>query len=139
MEMPGHEMPSTCKMSMSFNAHYKDLCILTSAWHIHNVPQLVLSIILLIAFCAGYEAYKSFFTIMDRRYSQLANSNVVTDKERKLFKFKLTLIYAGAIAYSMTVMLLFMSFNFWVMGSVVIGEAIGYWFWGEGTLGSLCH
>lgn len=49
-------------------------------------------------------------------------------------------LYASQVAYSFTLMLVFMTYNGWLMLSVLVGAASGHYFWGIPEARSMaCH
>lgn len=135
------DMPK-CRMSMMLNGYYEDLCVLTPHWHIKTKFDLVISMVVLMVICAGFEAYRSFAETLEGRYSTIISQNAITDKEKMTIKAKLSVVYAISVGYSFMIMLLFMSFNFWIMSAVVIGSGLGHYFFntkGKSSVGLVCH
>lgn len=124
----GHDMPGMkmCKMSMTLNSDYENLCILTESLMVTNKFQLLLAMVGIALFTIGYEYFKLFVEKLQSRYNQHLKNGVVTEKERIQLKAKLSVIYALSVGYSFIIMLLFMTFNTWIMSSVCIGAGIGY-------------
>jgi copper transporter 1 len=125
----GHDMPGMkmCKMSMTLNSDYENLCIITDKIMVTNKLQLLFAMIGIIMFTTGYEFFKQFVDKLQSRYSQFLQSNTVTERERKVYKFRLSCSYALSVGYSFIIMLLFMTFNIWVMLSVCVGAGIGHY------------
>jgi len=46
-------------MQMIFTWDYKNLCIVFKWWHIRSFSGLLISLIAIVALCAGYEAVRS--------------------------------------------------------------------------------
>lgn len=124
----GHDMPGMkmCKMSMTLNSDYENLCILTDKIMVTSKMQLVLAMLGIALFTFGYEYFKLFGDKMQERYSQFLKSNMVTENERFQYKLRLSCLYAFSVGYSFIIMLLFMTFNTWVMLSVCIGAGLGH-------------
>lgn len=115
-----------CSMAMTLNTGYKNLCILTSSWHIHHLWQMVLSLIVIAAATAGYELFKRWAVAFDRRYDQMEQAGTYSDSELKSFKLRSSMVYGLSVLYSFTIMLVFMTFNLWVMLAVAAGAAAGH-------------
>lgn len=126
----GHDMPGMkmCKMSMTLNADYENLCILTDHIMVTSRFQLVLAMVGVGIFAFGYEYFKIFVDQLESRYAQFLQSNTVTECERKAYKLRLSSAYAFSVGYSFIIMLLFMSFNIWVMFAVCVGAGLGHYF-----------
>lgn len=136
-DMPGMKM---CKMSMVLNADYENLCILTDAIMVTNKVQLILAILGITLFTVGYEYFKNFVDKLQSKYSQYFNSNAVTETEKMKYKIRLSISYALTVGYSFIIMLLFMTYNVWVMLSVCVGAGLGhYFFGGSATAPLVCH
>lgn len=137
-DMPGMKM---CKMAMTLNSDYENLCILTERLMVTNKLQLFFAMVGIVLFTLGYEYFKLFVDKMQTRYSQFLKSNTVTENERIKYKAKLSTAYAVSVGYSFIIMLLFMSFNVWVMLAVCAGAGLGHYaFGGSSAAASLiCH
>lgn len=137
-DMPGMKM---CKMAMTLNSDYENLCILTETLMVTNKPQLVFAMTGIALFSLGYEYFKLFVDRMQARYSQYLKSNTVTENERVKYKVRLSAAYAFSVGYSFIIMLLFMSFNVWVMLAVCIGAGLGHYAFGgsSSTASLVCH
>lgn len=123
-DMPGMKM---CKMSMTLNSDYNNLCILTDRIMVTTKLQLVLATFGIAVFTLGYEYFKAFIDKLGSRYSQFLQTNTVTEHERKVYKLRLSIAYAISVGYSFTIMLLFMTFNIWVMLAVCVGAGFGHY------------
>lgn len=136
-DMPGMKM---CKMSMTLNADYENLCILTDKIMVSNKVQLIFAMIGIALYTLGYEYFKTFTDKLQSRYSQFLKSNTVTEKERMKYKIRLSFAYAFSVGYSFVIMLLFMTFNIWIMLAVCIGAGAGhYLFGGSPSAPLVCH
>lgn len=151
--MPGHDMPGNggdhsghsspmCKMNMLFTWDYENVCVVFKWWHIYNAFDLVLSVIAIAVLAAGYEflkyRYKQFVR-KNRGFKGLpisANTpNVYLNKVPQNFRLKHSLLYGFQVGYSFMLMLVFMSFNGWLMTAVVAGAVIGNFVWNDLNLG----
>ncbi|CAZ84449.1 unnamed protein product [Tuber melanosporum] len=146
-----------CQMSMLFTWSTKDLCLVFRSWHVHNTTTLILSLFAVIALSAGYE----FVRDLARRYEARVDGSLSISEEtssllpgragiaagtdeverrRRSGRFGKAVFYGVQVFYSFFIMLLFMTYNGWVMISVAIGSAIGYTLWGSGAAKSVaCH
>lgn len=136
-----------CSMNMLFTWDPKNLCIIFRTWHVRGPVSLVLSLLAIVALTAGYE----FVRDQARRYElSLANKPVPainesssllpptsgrndggsTDGGRSGHVVK-ALFYAVQVFYSFFIMLLFMTYNGWVMLAVAVGAFVGYLLWGN--------
>lgn len=137
-DMPGMKM---CKMSMTLNSDYENLCILTDKIMITSKTQLILGMLGIVLFTMFYEYFKLLVDQLQGKYGQYLQSNMVTSKERVKYKLRLSTAYALSVGYSFIIMLLFMTFNVWVMLSVCIGAGIGHYLCDKQTSSAslICH
>lgn len=152
-----HSAGHRCSMNMLFTWNTQDLCIVFRQWHVSGTPSLIWSLIAIIALTAGYEAIRE----ISRRYE--AHSNVrraddipntvdnesssllwpgrsvrVVERRSKMIKAAL---YALQVFYSFFIMLLFMTYNGWIMLAVAAGAFLGYILFGNAsaTKTVACH
>lgn len=138
MDMGGGQ----CSMNMLFTWSTKDLCIVFKQWRITGTASLLFSLLAIVLLCAGYEFVRAFST----RYEASHNAKMSTystgassegssllgtgrdTKEAAESKGKLIrgLLYAVQVFYSFFIMLLFMTYNGWIMLAVAVGAFAGY-------------
>ncbi|KAK6544015.1 hypothetical protein TWF694_000729 [Orbilia ellipsospora] len=142
-----HDGPGDrCSMNMLFTWDSTNLCIIFRSWHVRGPVSLVLSLLAIVALTSGYE----FVREVSRRYeAQLetrrsgiirreGNAGVTIKKEGQLIK---ALLYSLQVFYSFFIMLLFMTYNGWVMLAVAAGAFVGYMLWGNTSAvkSVVCH
>ncbi|KAK1512956.1 ctr copper transporter [Colletotrichum tamarilloi] len=75
-DMGGHGMGGgmgdRCSMNMLFTWDTKNLCIVFRQWHVRSTSGLVISLLLVVALAAGYEALRA----ASRRYENSVNKRV---------------------------------------------------------------
>jgi len=160
------DMGGQCSMNMLFTWSSQNLCIVFRQWRVTGTLSLILSLIAVAALSAGYEfvrdqtrrfeqshkaklsAFSSSATngdVEDRtheRSSLLVVGRDAKSMEEKKGKTIKALLYAVQVFYSFFIMLLFMTYNGWVMLAVAVGAFIGYLAFGEGSSASktvACH
>ncbi|KZF25900.1 Ctr copper transporter [Xylona heveae TC161] len=132
-----------CSMNMLFTWNTKDLCIVFYSWHVHSTLTLLGSLVAIVALGAGYEYVRE----ISRRYEQRCAAHAATlprrnaaelDRKSKVIK---ALLYAIQVFYSFFIMLLFMTYNGWIMIAVAVGAFVGYLIWGgsSATKSVACH
>ncbi|KAF1949442.1 Ctr copper transporter [Byssothecium circinans] len=146
MDHGGHDMPgmSKCNMNMLFTWSTKNLCIVFEGWHITGTTSLIFSLFAIILLTAGYEAVRE----ASRRYDDYARKMLegrrggddlsnesssllrpgrhagrVSEQQTKIVK---AIFYAVQVFYSFFIMLLFMTYNGWIMLAVAVGAFVGY-------------
>ncbi|KAF1814025.1 Ctr copper transporter [Eremomyces bilateralis CBS 781.70] len=144
----GHDSPM-CSMNMLFTWDTNNLCIIFKSWRVHNTASLIGALVGVILLTAGYELVRElarryearserriealhseqlFLSEGDpdnepRSFPWLGRSVVQEEKKAKLVK---GLFYAVQVFYSFFIMLLFMTYNGWVMLAVAVGAFLGY-------------
>ncbi|KAL6711963.1 copper transpport protein [Coniothyrium glycines] len=149
-DMPGMGDGPKCNMNMLFTWDTTDLCIVFRGWHIGGTGTLIVSLLAIVLLTAGYEAVRE----ISRRYEayekqvlegrrggdDLRGRNVgrSTEQQMKIVKAGL---YAVQVFYSFFIMLLFMTYNGWIMLAVAVGAFVGYLLFGGGsaTKTIACH
>ncbi|KEF59255.1 uncharacterized protein A1O9_04099 [Exophiala aquamarina CBS 119918] len=158
------DMGGQCSMNMLFTWSSKDLCIVFRQWRITGTFSLILSLIAIVLLAAGYECIRE----VSRRYEQGYNARmsaystgassesqslnasssllVVGRDSKSAEERKGTLIkgalYAVQVFYSFFIMLLFMTYNGWVMIAVAVGAFVGYILFGRNSSSAksvACH
>ncbi|AOA62470.1 Putative copper transport protein 2 [Komagataella phaffii CBS 7435] len=137
----GHEMPMPehmCKMNMLLSTEFEDICVLSSRWHIYGLRDLLLSCAIIVVFGIGYEFYKSFYSTWSTRILSLNRPLINSDLQQ--FRVKASILYGIQIFWSLVIMLIFMTFNLWLMLSVVMGAVVGFYLTGSNNISGLaCH
>jgi len=155
-----------CQMSMLFTWNTQDLCLVFRWWHVTSTQSLVLSLLAVVALGAGYE----YLRAVSRVYSAHVDAaNAATDSEALVPYYTPApteeslllaapvgvrkrgehghigkgLLYGAQVFYSFFIMLLFMTYNGWVMIAVALGAFVGYVIWGDAAGSSVksvaCH
>ncbi|ROT36883.1 CTR2 long splice variant [Sodiomyces alkalinus F11] len=150
-----------CSMSMLFTWDTNNLCIVFRQWHIRSTSSLLFSLLLVVALTAGYEALRA----ASRRYETKVNKKVESlptdhrgDAPTESTPFLWTgqqqieatktahiikaALYALQNFYAFMIMLIFMTYNGWVMIAVAVGAFVGYVLFGNSissTKDNACH
>ncbi|KIX02617.1 uncharacterized protein Z518_08559 [Rhinocladiella mackenziei CBS 650.93] len=149
---------------MLFTWSSKDLCIVFRQWRVTSTFSLILSLFAVVLLAAGYECireisrrYEQSYHARMSAYSTSASSeppqlnesssllgigrDSKAAEERKGTIIKAGL-YAVQVFYSFFIMLLFMTYNGWVMLAVAVGAFVGYILFGRNlasTKSVACH
>ncbi|KAF3124642.1 hypothetical protein TWF703_011248 [Orbilia oligospora] len=135
MDMGHGDMGDRCSMNMLFTWDPTNLCIIFRSWHVRGTVSLIFSLLAIVALTAGYE----FVREVSRRYEAKLEAKrgilrregpggTTIQKDGQLIK---ALLYALQVFYSFFIMLLFMTYNGWVMLAVAVGAFVGYMIWGN--------
>ncbi|CAN8099025.1 unnamed protein product [Discula destructiva] len=138
----GHD--DMCSMSMLFTWSTKNLCIVFESWHIRSTAGLIFSLLAVVLIGMGYEALRAgtrrYEIEMRGRVNSIPRQNKMQVGRRvKLVK---AILYAAQTFYAFMLMLVFMTYNGWVMVAVTLGAFLGYFVFGDETAATKetqCH
>lgn len=125
-------MHDTCSMEMVLNWKYESLCIVFGSWKIHTRSQLLLSCAMIFAISYLYEYLKYYIT----------RWNSQNDLQTRQIRVRRSLWYALQVAVSIFLMLVYMTYNGFIITSVILGAAVGHFHWGQergSQTFALCH
>ncbi|KAK0734995.1 putative copper transport protein [Lasiosphaeria miniovina] len=129
------EAAARCSMNMLFTWNTENLCIVFRQWHVRSTVGLIFSLLAIVAIGVGYEALREGI----RRYEAAANKRVETaprqnkDEVTRQAHVIKAVLYGVQNFYAFMVMLIFMTYNGWVMVSVSVGAGLGYLIFGGRT------
>ncbi|KAJ9133354.1 hypothetical protein NKR19_g9076 [Coniochaeta hoffmannii] len=140
----GGDMAPMCNMNMLFTWNTENLCIVFKWWHIRSTFGLIASLVAVVALVAGYEALREGI----RRYETWVNKRAETAPRQS--KVSVTsrahiiksILYGLQNFYAFMIMLIFMTYNGWVMIAVSVGAGLGYLLFGARTTATkdtACH
>jgi copper transporter 1 len=133
-----------CSMNMLFTWDTTNLCIVFRQWHIRSTASLVISLIAVVLLAMGYEGLRSlsarYEAAVAKRINALPRQNQAqAARQTVLIK---GLFYGLQNFYAFMLMLIFMTYNGWVMAAVSIGAFLGYILFGQHTKATketACH
>ncbi|KAL6811247.1 Ctr copper transporter family domain-containing protein [Trichoderma sp. SZMC 28013] len=161
-------MDDMCSMSMLFTWDTTNLCIVFRQWHIRSNTSLVLSLIAVVLIGIGYEFLRS----VSRRYEASLAARLETVPNATAHAYRddddenvtetpaflrsgqnresvskrghviKAILYALQNFYAFMLMLVFMTYNGWVMVAVSLGAFLGYLLFGHSTSATkdnACH
>ncbi|KAH6898385.1 Ctr copper transporter family-domain-containing protein [Thelonectria olida] len=144
MDHGGGGMEDMCKMNMLFNWDTNNVCIVFRQWHIRSTTSLFFSLLAILLLTVGYEALRA----VSRRYEEsLAKSVSALPRQSQEQASQRAhvlkgVLYALQTFYAFMLMLIFMTYNGWVMIAVTLGAFIGYVGFGHrtsATKDNACH
>ncbi|KAI9476231.1 MAG: Ctr copper transporter [Benjaminiella poitrasii] len=155
-------MPATCKMNMLFNWQIENTCVVFRWWHISGPFSMFLSCVAIFLIAAGYEWIRAYSSLIESRWKEaelLLQRNRIDEEEddglegqqqqqqrtlvhayeqharlsrkRELIRSS---IYAFLVATSFWLMLVFMTYNGYLMIATVLGAGFGHFIFGNGRL-----
>ncbi|PSR77541.1 Ctr copper transporter family-domain-containing protein [Coniella lustricola] len=150
MDMPGHDMPAMCSMNMLFTWDTTNLCIVFASWHIRSTVGLVFSLLAVVLIGMGYEALRAgtrrYEIVMGQRLEAYPNDSVTETaplaawatgqnkaRVQKQVRLVKAVLYAVQTFYAFMLMLVFMTYNGWVMAAVTLGAFLGHLTFGAET------
>ncbi|KAF1819394.1 Ctr copper transporter [Dissoconium aciculare CBS 342.82] len=130
-----------CSMNMLFTWDTTNLCIVFRSWRITGFSSLVISLIAIVALSAGYEAIKEAARQFEARSATgiAKDANNIAQQRAQLIK---AVFYGVQVFYSFFIMLIFMTYNGWVMIAVGVGATVGHLVFGASsspTKSAACH
>lgn len=136
-------MEPMCSMNMLFTWSTQNLCIVFKGWRITGFWSLIFSLLAIVAMTAGYEAIREASRQYDERHASVIENiprgSVQAGKQKgKVVK---AAFYGVQVFYSFFIMLLFMTYNGWIMIAVGVGAFIGYLMFSGSppTKSAACH
>lgn len=114
---------------MIFTWDWKNTCVVFRWWHIKTYFGFVLSMFAVVLLGMGYEYVRAFFANWEREHA----STVVQPGQDRRFKLRRGILYGFQVWYSFMLMLVFMTYNGWLMIAVAVGAAIGNYIWGSSS------
>ncbi|CCF58384.1 hypothetical protein KAFR_0E02310 [Kazachstania africana CBS 2517] len=108
----------SCSMNMLFTWSYENTCVIFRWWHIKTLWGLLISCLTVICLSMLYELLKHYIYTYDLKRNRGVESS----------RIYYSLLYSLQVAFSFFLMLVFMSYNGWLMASVAIGAAIGNYY-----------
>ncbi|OAD72230.1 hypothetical protein PHYBLDRAFT_182011 [Phycomyces blakesleeanus NRRL 1555(-)] len=162
----------TCPECMLFNWQVENVCVVFRSWHTSTPLGLFGSCLIIFAIAAGYEYLRSWSSTLDQQWadaewkkqaggrmevghheSDLESSesevplrvggireSVRLSKRQEIIRSS---VYATLVAISFWLMLVFMTYNGYLMISVVLGAGVGHYVFGRGHLSASrsiqCH
>ncbi|KAK9325774.1 Ctr copper transporter family-domain-containing protein [Lipomyces orientalis] len=140
---------SPCRTPMLFTWDSKDLCIVFDWWHIRSGFGFLVSLLAVLFLSLGYEYVRAINGAVDSDAETLPGPSGMKRDERTTYGRRPQLrilraaFYALQVAYSFFLMLVFMTYNGWVMLAVVGGAFSGHLLWssrfGRSSRGMFCH
>jgi copper transporter 1 len=165
MPMDGH---ARCSMNMLFTWNYQNVCVVFRQWHISSPLSLIISLLGIVAIVAGYEALREAIRQFEARTAKRIEGapravddgddepeNVAEttpffagraghnrdDAARRAHVIK-AVLYGVQNFYAFMIMLIFMTYNGWIMIAVSVGAGLGYLVFGgrtAATKDTACH
>ncbi|KAI9323226.1 Ctr copper transporter [Dichotomocladium elegans] len=138
---------------MLFNWQVEDVCIVWRWWHVSTVWGLFLSCFILFGIAVGYEYVRMVSNRLDQRWYDAATKCMLDDnledsentellhsttprmaKKRLLTRNQAlarSAIYAFLVAVSFWLMLVFMTYNGYLMIAIILGAGVGHFLFGQ--------
>ncbi|KAK0298771.1 copper transpport protein [Friedmanniomyces endolithicus] len=142
MDMGPPDSPM-CSMNMLFTWDTTNLCIVFRSWRITSTTSLIVSILGVMALTAGYEALREASRRYEQRHAAVMESAPRSSAQAEEQKGKVVkaALYGVQVFYSFFVMLLFMTYNGWIMLAVGFGAFAGYLMFGGSSIvkSAACH
>ncbi|KAL0491101.1 copper transport protein CTR2 [Acrasis kona] len=134
-----HHMPasaSSCDMKMVFNWDLTGLCVIFEWWKINDSTTMIGSFFIILLLSALYERLRQFGREYDISLSKQR------DEASGIVQLKRSLLYGIQVLYAFMLMLIFMTYNGYLMAATALGAAIGFFFFNKdlnNDKGMACH
>nr|OQO30581.1 hypothetical protein B0A51_01207 [Rachicladosporium sp. CCFEE 5018] len=150
----GHGEQPMCSMNMLFTWSTENLCIVFSSWRVTSSASLIISLAAIVALTAGYEALREASRRYEMRLEQRVEGMTSRGERSSLLwvgqgrgaeeqtgRVVKAAFYGVQVFYSFFIMLLFMTYNGWIMVAVGFGAFLGYLLFGgsSATKSAACH
>ncbi|EGW30894.1 uncharacterized protein SPAPADRAFT_62803 [Spathaspora passalidarum NRRL Y-27907] len=136
----GHPMPDMppmddmCSMNMIFTWDWKNTCVVFNWWHIKTYYGFIFTLFAIVLLGMGYEFVRAWFSCWEKAYfARLATPTNQTSQSLRNFRLSRGVLYGFQVWYSFMLMLVFMTYNGWLMIAVAVGAGIGNYLWGTTT------
>jgi copper transporter 1 len=133
----GMDMGPTCSMHMLWNTQIEDTCIVFRQWHISSHFIFALSFIAIILISLGYEYLRAYQRSVDRRIAQALSRGKGRDRSAPSYctvpfypRVLRAALYGSQVFVSFFLMLVFMTYNAYLILAVVLGASIGHFVFG---------
>ncbi|KAL5614726.1 hypothetical protein BROUX41_004821 [Berkeleyomyces rouxiae] len=129
----GHGDMPMCNMNMLFTWDTNNLCIVFRQWHITSPMSLAFSLFAIVAIAAGYEALRSALRSYEAAVAKRIETAPRQTQEQVAKRAHLikAVLYGVQSFYAFMLMLVFMTYNGWVMLAVSVGAFVGYLMFAE--------
>jgi copper transporter 1 len=152
----GHDMPPMCSMHMLWNTQIIDTCVVFPSWHIRSSAQFVFSFAAIVFLGVLYEYLRLFQRDVDVRIKERVNkgkraasppvsgrstpgergeeTGLLSDRKARSgallpahFRALRAGLYGASVLLSCFLMLVFMTYNAYLIFAVVAGAALGHY------------
>ncbi|KAK9376263.1 Ctr copper transporter family-domain-containing protein [Lipomyces chichibuensis] len=138
-----------CKTHMLFTWDSEDLCIVFDWWHIRSRIGFFVSLLAVLVLSLGYEYFRAINAAVDLDAESLPGPSGSKKDDRLTYlsrprsRIYRAAFYALQVMYSFFLMLVFMTYNGWIMLAVVGGAFAGHLLWSSrldrSARGMFCH
>ncbi|KAK9315732.1 Ctr copper transporter family-domain-containing protein [Lipomyces starkeyi] len=138
-----------CRTHMLFTWDSKDLCIVFDWWHIRSSIGFLVSLLVVLVLSLGYEYIRAINAAVDSDAETLPGPSGSKKDDRPTYlsrprsRIYRAAVYALQVLYSFFLMLVFMTYNGWIMLAVVGGAFTGHLLWSSrfdrSSRGMFCH
>ncbi|KAI8344280.1 Ctr copper transporter family-domain-containing protein [Chlamydoabsidia padenii] len=155
----GHDMPMPgmpmCSMNMIFNWQIENVCVVFESWHIQTWVGMVISCAVIFAIAASFEYLSTWTSTLAGGKRQISNGTSGAneydallspylgvsslDKRQRILQ---SVMYAILMGISFWLMLVFMTYNGYLMIATILGAGFGHYVFGQGRSAArsiACH
>ncbi|VDB95989.1 unnamed protein product [Peniophora sp. CBMAI 1063] len=131
----GMDMGPKCTMNMLWNTQIEDTCIVFKEWHISSKFIFAISCLAIVAISLGYEWLRAYQRSVDTQIA-LALSRGKGRSSSSIMNVPVpartlrAVLYGCSVFISFFLMLVFMTYNAYLILAVVVGAALGHYVFG---------
>lgn len=129
---PGSGSGPMCSMDMTFNWNTENVCVVFKSWRISSYTQLFLSALFIFCFSYGAEYLKYYVGVLNQR---------LTGSLTRRTRIQASLWYGLQYTISILLMLIYMTYNGYLIAAVLLGGMLGHFHWSQSPAIQLppCH
>ncbi|CAH02991.1 Ctr2 [Kluyveromyces lactis] len=129
---PAEPETGMCSMDMTFNWNTENVCVVFKSWSINSHSQLLFSCLAIFLLSYGYEYLK--------HHIRLVNQNLSGTLSRRN-RVQSSLWYGLQYSISILLMLIYMTYNGYLIAAVLLGAMFGNFHWAQSPAVQLlpCH
>lgn len=115
-----------CKMYMLWNWETVDTCVVFRSWHVHNMAQFVITCLIIVLIGVSFEWLRKVQKGYDAKLSRGPVGAPGTKRLALTPRLIRASLYGLIVFISFFIMLIFMTYNGYLVLSVVAGAFIGH-------------
>ncbi|KAG8979408.1 hypothetical protein FRC05_008393 [Tulasnella sp. 425] len=125
-DMSSMNTEAKCKMHMLWNWETVDTCVVFRSWHVYNMTQFVITCLIIVLIGVSFEWLRKVQKGYDAKLSRGPVGGAGTKRLALTPRLIRASLYGLIVFISFFIMLIFMTYNGYLVLSVVAGAFIGH-------------